>query len=552
MLTSIANNKWLRQLAVFVAYTAAYLLLRPYSNGIWAITGGLRLSALVLLPYRYWPALILADTGPLIYDNIPCLPQYGLTWTICNSIPPILFAMPVVWWCRYKLAMFPSKRLVRANALLLCVALVSLVWTITTVAVLATVSPPSAAAHPYHIHKLEVVQVFLGKYAGILTVLPVVLVLKLQKSAPLRQRMLGWVRSQLTMESLVLLLPTLAVLFWVNHRASPDAQQVIRMAMFLPVAWLTVKHGWRAAAIGIAAVLSAIFMDLESRVGALDVLGTQAFVGFSATCLFALGARIAVQNAAEEQERLDAHTAVKLAQQGLYLCELRMRQAAQTLEQIGGTLQLTQARLLNRFKHMLPPIEGQTYYKQMASTQHQVHQLVESMHPIAWRERGLPAAMRETIGRSLDEANIAYRFDLKGRGLSQLSPGVHAAIYRLACEAAVHVFAQQACTTMTMTLRGGFTHGQRWAVLRICGSWDDAHAAPLVHTKQESQHLAAKLGANGLGLVAMRDFVRLYNGDLHSATENNQLRITALVHDVSQRAQGAFDKSPEPRELYIR
>lgn len=552
MSKSIADNKWLRQVTVFVAYTVAYLLLRPYSDGIWAITGGLRLSALLLLPYRYWPALILADVGPLIYDNYPCLAQYGLTWTICNSIPPILYAMPVVWWCRRELALFPSKRLVRVNALLLCVVLVSLAWTITTLAVLATVSQPTAAAHPYHIHKLEVVQIFLGKYAGILTVLPVVLVLKLQKSAPWQQRVIGWVRSQLTLESLVLLLPTLAVLYWVNHRASPDAKQVIRMAMFLPVAWLTIKHGWRAAAIGIAAVMSAIFMDMESRAGALDVLGTQAFVGFSATCLFALGARITVQNAAEEQERLDAHTAVKLAQQGLYLCELRMRQAAQTLEQIGGTLQLTQSRLLNRFKHMLPASEGQTYYKQMASTQTQVYQLVESMHPIAWRERGLPAALRETIGRSLDEANIAYRFDLKGRGLSQLSPGVHAAIYRLACEAAVYVFAQRAWSTITITLRGGFTHGQRWAVLRICGKVDDAQAAPLVHTKQESQHLATKLGANGLGLVAMRDYVRLYNGDLHSLTENNQFQLTALMHDVSQRVQGTIEISPAPRELYIR
>ncbi|HUA78931.1 MAG TPA: MASE1 domain-containing protein, partial [Dyella sp.] len=261
MLKSIADNRWLRQAAVFAAYVIAYLLLRPYSNGVWAITGGLRLSVLLLLPYRYWPVLALADVGPLVYDNYPCLAQYGLTWTICNSIPPILYAMPVVWWCRRELAMFPSKRLVRVNALLLCVTLVSLVWAITTLAVLATVSPPSVAAPPYHIHKLDVVQIFLGKYAGILTVLPMVLVLKLQKSAPWQQRLLGWARSQLALESLVLLLPTLAVLYWVNHRASLDAKQVIRMAMFLPVAWLTIKHGWRAAAIGITAVMTTIFMD---------------------------------------------------------------------------------------------------------------------------------------------------------------------------------------------------------------------------------------------------------------------------------------------------
>ncbi len=83
---------------------------------------------------------------------------------------------------------------------------------------------------------------------------------------------------------------------------------------------------------------------------------------------------------------------------------MRMRQSAQALEQIGGILQLTQTRLLNRFKHMLPMTEGQNYYRQVATTQGQVYRLAESMHPTAWRERGLPGALRETIARTLDEA----------------------------------------------------------------------------------------------------------------------------------------------------
>jgi glucose-6-phosphate-specific signal transduction histidine kinase len=357
-------------------------------------------------------------------------------------------------------------------------------------------------------------------------------------------------------ESVILLLPTLAVLFWINRHVSADVKQITRMVMLLPAAWLTMKHGWRAAAIGTAAAMTCIFLDMQPNYEALDVIATQAFVAFSVTCLFALGIRVTVENAAEEQERLNTKAAVKVAQQGMYLCELRMRQAAQTLEQISGNLQLTQTRLLNRFKHMLPPMEGQTYYKQMANAQNQVYQLVESMHPTAWRERGLPAAMRETIGRSLDEAGIAYRFELQGRGLSQLSPGVHAAIYRLACESVVYVCAQQAWSTVTISLRGGFTHGQRWATLRVEGKMDHQEAIMPTHSKLQNQQLAAKLGANNLGAIALRDYARLYDGELHTFTKPGAFRVTTLVHDVSQQrapeSHGGLTSHAALAELYIR
>ena len=553
MLKSMTENKWLRHVAVFVAYTVAYLLIRPITNGIWTVTAGLRLSCLLLLPYRYWPTLALAEFGPALYYSSPAQAPFGLAWQIGNSIPAILYLMPIVAWCKRRLGLFPSKHLVSAKALLVCIVLTSSVSVITTVPLLLAVAQPPSTPHPYQFHNIQAVLLFLGRYIGTLTLLPLALAIKLQKPQPWRARLAKWASSRLTQESLVLLLPTLAVLFWINRHVSADVKQITRMVMLLPVAWLTMKHGWRATAIGATAAMSCIFLDLEPDYEALDVIATQAFVAFSVTCLFALGVRITVQNAAEEQERLDAKAAVKIAQQGMYLCELRMRQAAQTLEQIGGNLQLTQTRLLNRFKHMLPPMEGQTYYKQMATAQSQVYQLVESMHPTAWRERGLPAALRETIGRSLDEAGIAYRFELKGRGLSQLSPGVHAAIYRLACEAVVYAVTKQTWSTITISLRGGFTHGQRWATLRVAGKLDHAETSlPPALGKLQSQHLATKLGANSLGMVAMRDYARLYNGELHTFTESDAFRITALMHDVSQFVERAPAAPSASLELYIR
>ena len=552
MLKSIADNKWLRQVAVFVAYGTIYTLLRGY-YGVWHVLSGLRLSCLLLLPYRYWPTLVLAELGPGIYYASPAQAPFGLAWWIGNSIPAVLYAMPIVAWCKRKLGLFPSRHLIRAKALLICVALSTTVWTAITVFLLLMVVQPPGTPDPYHFHRIQIVPLMLGRYIGILTVLPVALALKLQRPQPWRDRFFSWINSPLLQESFVLLLPPLAILYWLNLHASAEIKPVICMAMLLPAGWLTMKRGWRAAAVSTTAAIICIFLTIEPRVENLGVIGIQAFVAFSATCLFALGVRVSMQNAMEEQERVDAKAAVKLAQQGLYLCELRMRQASQTLEQVAGSLQLTQTRLLNRFKHMIPPMEGQSYYKQMATTQSQVYQLVESMHPTAWRERGLPGALRETIGRALDEAGVAYRFELKGRGLSQISPGVHAAIYRLACEAVVHVFAQYAWSTITISLRGGLTHGQRWAVLRVEGKTDDVATALPLQKKRESQNLAAKLGANSLSAIAMRDYTRLYNGELHTFTLPNAFRSTALLHDVSYRMQEPRAATPaDSPELYIR
>jgi two-component system, NarL family, sensor histidine kinase FusK len=542
MLKSIKENPWLRQIALFVVYGVIYAGLRPYSNSLWSVTCGLRMACLLLLPYRYWATLALAEMGPLIYQNYQSLDQYGLVWTVLNSIPAILYAMPLVWWSKHRLALFPSRRTVRVSTLFNCIVLASVVWTAAVFVILATVVQPPSTPHPYAFRPLDVVQIFLGRYVGIITLVPLALVIKLQSPTPWQSRLRDFLKSRLVLEITLLLLPSLGVLMWFCARAPGDVQEVIRMSMLLLAAWLSMKHGWRGAAASIAAVLACIFLNIPVAHNVITLTGEQASIAFAATCLLALGAYVTEQNAIEEQEHLDK-AALKFAQQGMYQCEMRMRQAAQTLEQIGGTLQLTQTRLLNRFKHMLPVTEGQNYYRQAAATQYQMYRLAESMYPTAWRERGLPAALRETIGRALDEAGLGYRFDMKGRGLSQLSPSVHSAIYRLACETVAHVCEQQPCTTIVLSLRGGLTHEQRWAVLRVEGLIDtDETNTPIQHT-QERQQLALKLGVTGLGVAAMRDHVRLYDGEMHTRKAPGKYQVTALVHDTSHTAQEAASTS---------
>jgi two-component system, NarL family, sensor histidine kinase FusK len=228
-----------------------------------------------------------------------------------------------------------------------------------------------------------------------------------------------------------------------------------------------------------------------------------------------------------------------------------MRQTSQALEYLAGSLHVTNGRLLEQMRRIVPNIESHAFYKQALSTQNQVYRLAESMHPIAWRERGLPAALNETIARALDEAGIAYRCEINGRGFTRLAPAVLTATYRTACEAVVYVSSRLACTKVKLMLRGGETNGKRWVVLRIEGSLDDTGVANAVYFTEERQRLASKLGASALDVTEIRDQVRIFDGALHMRTLKDRLRITMLLHDSAQEVRSP-KSTPAPLRLWVK
>lgn len=531
------RNTLLRHMAVAAAYAAVFLAVRPFSDAHWVLTAGLRLSCLLLVPYRYWPALALGELGPQSYFSFQCLEQFGLTYTLLLSIPFTLFAMPIVWQCRERLALFPSPKRISMGALLLCTTLVSIAWAAANYGMVATAHLP-AGSPPYILKSIRIVQFFIGNYVGILTVVPLVLLASIElRGNALRPQLRKLFDSRLLLDCTVLLLPILTMLAWLDINSNGDIKQVAGMAMFLPVAWLVLKHGWRAAALGGTMGIAFTCLTLASSVDP-HILLAQSFVAFAVTSLLALGARISVQNQQEEEARLDGKRALHLAQQNFFVTELRMRRIASSMEQVGHALQQSHWRLLNRVKRYFPVADERSFSRQATLTQQQVFQLADSVYPQVLRERGLPAALHREgpIARALDEASIAYRCEFQGRGLSQLSSEVHIALYRLACEAIVQVCAHMGCTGITVRLRGGVTRGHRWAALLVSGSRDEL-AGELTAGRREQ--LAFRLGANALGLDAIRDHAGIYGGIVHARSTTNSARITILLHDTAEADQAA-------------
>ena len=183
MLTRILENRWFRQLAVAAGYAVGYALLRQISFSHWVLFAGLRLGALMLLPYRYWPALLVGELVPLGYLGLSCLDQFGWAWSAAMFVPPIGLAMPIVRFCREQRRLFPTRSINSINVLLLCSLLVSVVWALAD-----TVALVLATQHTPYDYRAAAGRYFLGCYIGILTVVPLVLAVREEvASKPPRQ-----------------------------------------------------------------------------------------------------------------------------------------------------------------------------------------------------------------------------------------------------------------------------------------------------------------------------------------------------------------------------
>ncbi|GGA43319.1 hypothetical protein GCM10010981_35550 [Dyella nitratireducens] len=437
------------------------------------------------------------------------------------------------------------------KALLTCILLVSLgnmaySWTVISFAK-AVVGPFAPLSW--------LVDYFFGPYLAIVSVVPWVLMTWLAcRRGHLREQFHNLLASRLTLDTATLLIPAIVLLAWLNHVGSEETNLIATIAMALPMAWLTLKHGWRAVAVSAPLVIACISIAIppeEAPDGKL--YATMMFLTITVTSLFALGARISVQLAKEEEERLTMLSVQRVARQSLQLSEQRMRQTSQALEYLAGTLHVTNSRLLEQMRRIVPNIESHAFYKQALNTQSQVYRLAESMHPVAWRERGLPAALNETVARALDEAGIAYRCEISGRGFSRLAPAVLTATYRTACEAIVYVTSRLACTRVNLILRGGETNGKRWIALRVTGVLEETGIASAVYHTEERKRLAAKLGASMLDIPEMRDQVRIFDGMLHIRMPADRLQLTALLHDaIREEEQGEIARLAPPLRLWVK
>lgn len=516
-----------RHLAVAVLYALGFVALREVSFSHWILFAGFRLSALLLVPYRYWPALLVGELGPLAFKAIMYEDRYGALWSSLVVLPPIGLAMPVVRWCREKLKLLPDATSVNLAALLLCTLALSVLWTLVDMAIVATAKLPQG--YPSLQFTVLAARWFIGNFLGVLTLTPLVLMVREYTSTAspgeLWRRM---VVSRFFLETVSILLPALAILVWLALASSQESlRQAARIAMFLPVIWLSLRHGWHGAAIGGSFASIAVVLTMPAKYDA-GTLQAQVFIAFAITTMLLLGERIASLNQRERQVRMDAQLALALAQRNMVLGEMQLRQTSHALENVREAVQSTYGQMLDRLRSMAPAPEERDYRLRAAVTQQQLFRLADSLHPVLWRDEGLSAALRQgSIARAMDDCGVRYWCEVRDAGLGELSSNLQIALYRIACETIACACADHGVTRINVRLRAGVSHGRGWAVLHVnsvMGS--DRPSDGLQH-----DDLLLRLSSSGMGMEAVKDRAALFEGRVRETETSHGKSISLILHD---------------------
>jgi hypothetical protein len=518
---------WLRQLAVAVGYVTLYEAEHPFSQPQFLLISATRLICLLLLPYRYWPALAVGEfltNGMLVYE---CVDQFGLLWASVRIVPPIFVVMPIVWWCRERLALFPTKHLVDIKALLVCILASSLALSAHSYLTLSLANvPPGDAPH----HPLMALGYFTGNYFASLALVPWALIARFEcRMRSWREAFNRITESRLP---LIVMLSALILLFLVGYGRGDRYQQLILMAMLIPILLLTLRYGWRGAAFSgtITIICAAIVVPSQRADASMTVIQSELLLAFVTTGLIALGARISEHLMHDRQRLQQALNAQRLARHSYHQGEHRQRQTAQAIERILTELHLADVRWL-QLNRLVINVDGEPHYQRSLDAQLRLAKLAESLHPIAWRARGLPAALKETIGDALDMAGVAYHCNITGRGFTAMHPVVLTAVYRAACEAIVHVSARSTCSDIRLTVRGGETRRARRIFIGIEGSFEEGKTIPIEQVAVR-RCLADKLGAYGFDLEQLREHARLFGGQMHYRADSARVRIALLMYDA--------------------
>ncbi|WP_049623292.1 MASE1 domain-containing protein [Frateuria defendens] len=528
-------HAWLGHLAVAVAYFVGVELFRAASFSHWLIVSGFRVSALLLVPYRYWPAMILGEMVYLVPSSVQCADRCGSTWAAFNLTPPMLFAAPVIYLAREKWHVLPARGGLKMGIFLACAMAVALLTTLYSLSLLSIMTPwPGSSYWPIQYGEVTARWV-VGNYLGILVVAPLVLFLFQAvrgNSWGALRRQLG--ESRLLLESMVMAVPVVLFLVWLGMNL-PQARQIVQVAMFLPVVWLALRHGWQGAAIGGTAASFAVMLLMPKR---YDVATLQAEVvmAFAITTMLLVGARIGVLDRRAGQESTDVRMALALAQRNVQVGEMQLRMVSQALEQVGETVHIVCTLMMRRLRHLQPFIDDRSYHRQALVAEDQIYRLADGLYPARWRERGLSGALREGgMARALDEAGIAYWCDTRGTpGL--LSSTLQLTLYRLACEAVVDACGRKSASEFRLTLRCGELAGRRGAVLRI-----ESHAHPARLARIQWSELLPHLvrASSGQGRQMIEDRAATFQGRVRERVlPDNGRRLSIILFDPGHSSDG--------------
>jgi two-component system, NarL family, sensor histidine kinase FusK len=525
MREKLGANDWWRQLIVAVGYGIGVSLVRQLDVPHFVLLCGVHVAVLMLTPYRYWPLMIVAEAITQVPMAIACEPQWGLAWALLKPVPTLLLCSPIVYFFRKRAGLIDRKEGVHIGLLLVCALLVSVAVMGNDMLLFSSVVYPPGTKPAHYDHPAA--QLLLGNFLGILAVVPTVLAVHRGVCEyGWRAALVKISESRVVLESACFAAPALAVLIWVGL-SNPNLRGMVQVAMFLPVVWLALRHGWRGAAFGGTAASLAL-VGLMPRIYDPATIQAEVVIAFAISTMLLVGGRIEALDRRAERERQEVRTALALAQRNVHLGEMQLRMTALALEQARETVRAGYSMMLGRLRHLQPAIDDGGYQRVALAAQDQLFGISDSLHPAVWRERGLPAALREgAVARMLDRAGVRYWCELQGQ-LSCLSSTVHLALYRMVCEAVSEGCGRKDVSDVCVRIRTGDVQGRRWVVASVVFKSNPLRL-PLVRWDDLLPRLVRT--TSGIGLKAIKDRAATFEGYARERVFSGGRRISWLMRD---------------------
>jgi two-component system, NarL family, sensor histidine kinase FusK len=292
--------------------------------------------------------------------------------------------------------------------------------------------------------------------------------------------------------------------------SSPHSQirQFVQIAMFLPVVWLAMRHGWGGAAVGGAAASCAVVL-LMPAMHDYDTFRAEFIVSFAISTMLIMGGRIAALDRSASRERLEVREALTLAQRNAYVGEMQLRMTSHALDQIRDAVQNGFALMMGRLRHLQPAIDDGGYRRQALLAQDQLSRLADGLYPAALRERGLPYALRDGVNaRMLREAGITYFCEMRGP-LSRLSMMLRMTVYRIVWEAITDACLKKDVVGIRIRIRCRDVGLLRGVMVAVYFQTNFEEAGRIRWSDVLSNLVRA---SSGLGLRAIRDRAAIYDG----------------------------------------
>lgn len=256
-------SRWGQHLAIAAVYAACYELTLYFSFPQWLCTAGLRLACLLLLPVRFWPALVLGEGLPLLENALLCAPRFGAPWAVAQAVPMVVLWMALLKPMRRRWSLYDARGDVRMSMILWAALGTAMITALSTTVRLILALQHTPGKWPDIVPADYFFAYLLGAYLGALTLTPLILALRERfrrlQGAPLTSTVV-W-RSPLLRDTLCWVLPVLMALVWLAMATHHDGVRLAaQLALMVPVIGLAWRHDWHGTAVGgmVASVALAI------------------------------------------------------------------------------------------------------------------------------------------------------------------------------------------------------------------------------------------------------------------------------------------------------